>query len=138
MHLSSHGPSIASSAPMKEKTHTHKKRKRPPNLTSIQRPGLSGPTPKKLRTKTKNETKQVPVTADLYFSTATSLWVLKLRLADLDRVGETRWEGPRGCAHLYGEFGAREVADAREFVRRSDDESWPAALAREGQAGWLV
>ena len=83
--------------------------------------------------------KKVPVTADLYFTSATSLWVLKLRLADLEKKGETRWEGPRGCAHLYGEFGAAEVEDAREFVRRADaGETWDAALKRDGQAGWLV
>ena len=83
--------------------------------------------------------KKVPVTADLYFTSATSLWVLKLRLADLEKKGETRWEGPRGCAHLYGEFGAAEVEYAREFIRRADaDETWDAALKRDGQAGWLV
>ena len=83
--------------------------------------------------------KKVPVTADLYFTSATSLWVLKLRLADLEKKGETRWEGPRGCAHLYGEFGAAEVEDAREFVRRSADvETWDAALKRDGQSGWVV
>ena len=81
------------------------------------------------------------MTADLYFGGAATLWVLKLRLADLGGGGggETRWEGPRGCAHLYGEFGAAEVEDARAFVRAAAaGESWSAALAREGQAGWLV
>ena len=78
------------------------------------------------------------MTADLYFGDAASLWVLKLRLADLGRRGETRWEGPRGCAHLYGEFAAADVEAAREFLR-SPGESWPAALARHRQAGgWLV
>ncbi|KAK7750537.1 hypothetical protein SLS62_007513 [Diatrype stigma] len=76
---------------------------------------------------------QVPTTADLFFDPATSLWLLKLKLARFAQA--TKWEGPRGCAHLYGNFGADEVESARAFSRR-DGETWSAALERQG--GWLV
>ncbi|EMR65463.1 hypothetical protein UCREL1_7560 [Eutypa lata UCREL1] len=76
---------------------------------------------------------QVPTTADLFFTNATSIWLLKLKLALFEK--DTKWEGPRGCAHLYGNFGAGEVESSREFSR-AEGETWSAAFERQG--GWLV
>jgi hypothetical protein len=40
-----------------------------------------------------------------------------------------------GCPHLYGNFGADDVEDTKEFSR-SASESWKDAMARQG--GFLV
>ncbi|KAK6841788.1 hypothetical protein PG987_002648 [Apiospora arundinis] len=71
-----------------------------------------------------------------------SLWVLKLRFSP-QFSENTRWEGPMdGCAHLYGEFGAADVEDAREFTRTKEggdgSESWATTMAKgEGESTWL-
>ncbi|OHE90859.1 hypothetical protein CORC01_13836 [Colletotrichum orchidophilum] len=82
---------------------------------------------------------QVLGTADLFFSAATSLWLLKLPYAAL--AEETRWEFPPSSTfpsafpHLYGRnFGAADVADARGF-ERPDGAVWSEIL--RGDA-WLV
>ncbi|KAI0472616.1 hypothetical protein GGR56DRAFT_572790 [Xylariaceae sp. FL0804] len=91
---------------------------------------------------------QVPLTADLFFGSATALWVLKIRLSPRFRAATT-WETP-GCPHLRGglNFGAADVAAAepvRQFVRRTGSgERWVDAMARQQQqtgdddGPWLV
>ncbi|AEO62462.1 uncharacterized protein THITE_2012900, partial [Thermothielavioides terrestris NRRL 8126] len=81
---------------------------------------------------------QLPITADLFFQSARSFYVLKLRLANFDAAA-VRWdetEGTNGCPHLYGNFGARDVVAVREF-RRREDQSWKEALAGEEERKWL-
>lgn len=85
---------------------------------------------------------QVPKIADMFFAQVASLWVLKLRFSP-QFSENTRWEGPMdGCAHLYGEFGAADVEDAREFTRTKEggdgSESWATTMAKgEGESTWL-
>ncbi|KAK8056425.1 hypothetical protein PG993_001652 [Apiospora rasikravindrae] len=86
---------------------------------------------------------QVPKIADMFFTQASRLWVLKLRFSP-PFAEKTRWEGPMdGCVHLYGEFGAADVEDAKEFTRSSGvwvggDESWAATMTqRDGEHAWL-
>ncbi|KAK7951592.1 uncharacterized protein PG986_007320 [Apiospora aurea] len=84
----------------------------------------------------------VPKIADMFFAQASSLWVLKLRFSP-PFAEKTRWEGPMdGCAHLYGEFGAADVEDARQFTRSDGggggDESWAATMMQgDGEHAWL-
>jgi len=80
---------------------------------------------------------QIPITADLFFSSFSSIHVLKLRFKP-DFHPITNWDTP-GCPHLYGNFGAEDVEDVREFVRNANDgkgESWREAMGRQG--GFLV
>jgi uncharacterized protein (DUF952 family) len=78
---------------------------------------------------------QVPITASLYFTSNTSIHILKLRLANFDPAS-VKWDegGPgsteNGCPHLYGNFGAEDVVDVREFVRK-EGEGWREVLERE-------
>lgn len=80
---------------------------------------------------------KVPVTADLFFASASSFSLLKLRLANFD-ASSVKWDevpGTDGCLHLYGNFGARDVVDVRE-VHRGEGQSWGEALKSE--SAWLV
>ncbi|KAI2638865.1 hypothetical protein GGS26DRAFT_543044 [Hypomontagnella submonticulosa] len=76
---------------------------------------------------------QIPITAGLFFKEATSIWVIKIRYAPKFHAA-TNWDVP-GCPHLYGNFGADDVVDTKEFSR-SDGESWEEAFKK--QSGWLV
>lgn len=78
-------------------------------------------------------TYQIPITADLFFKEATSIWVLKLRFAPKFHSATT-WE-IEGCPHLYGNFGAEDV-DSVKQLSRLDGESWKESLKKE--SGWLV
>lgn len=68
---------------------------------------------------------QTPITADLFFSKFTKLWLLKLRAKDLD--GEIRFqEDLPGCPHVhdtrYG-LGQRNV-EAVIVVDKAGHDSW--------------
>ncbi|KAK6950953.1 hypothetical protein Daesc_007481 [Daldinia eschscholtzii] len=76
---------------------------------------------------------QIPITADLFFKDATTIWVLKLRFAPKFHSATT-WE-VEGCPHLYGNFGAEDV-DSVKQLSRLDGESWKEALKKESD--WLV
>ncbi|KAI1081261.1 hypothetical protein F5B20DRAFT_537565 [Whalleya microplaca] len=76
---------------------------------------------------------QIPITADLFFKDYTSLWILKIRFAEKFHAS-TSWDIP-GCPHLYGNFGAGDVEDVKEFSR-SEGESWKEAAKKE--SSWLV
>ncbi|KAI1824297.1 hypothetical protein F4861DRAFT_539179 [Xylaria intraflava] len=76
---------------------------------------------------------QIPDTADLFFTGAKTLWVLKVRFRP-EFHGVTTWE-VSGCPHLYGNFGAEEVEGTKAFSR-SEGESWKDAMKRQG--GFLV
>ncbi|KAI0443758.1 hypothetical protein F4803DRAFT_298613 [Xylaria telfairii] len=75
---------------------------------------------------------QIPITAGLFFKDSTSLWILKIRFKP-EFYGATNWDTP-GCPHLYGNFGAHDVEDVKDFSR-SDGESWENVL---GQSGFLI
>jgi uncharacterized protein (DUF952 family) len=69
---------------------------------------------------------QTTTTADLFFASQPTLWILQLRAADLD--GETRYppELGGGCAHVYGStqgLGAGNVEEVIEVVKGSK-EKW--------------
>lgn len=76
---------------------------------------------------------QIPITSDLFFKEATSIWVLKIRFAPKFHP-TTTWE-IEGCPHLYGNFGAGDVESVREFTRPNEG-SWKEAMRESG--GWLV
>lgn len=72
--------------------------------------------------------KQLPITADLFFSRHTTLWVLKIRLASIE--GSVRWEPPaggggssgsEGYPHLYGSLGRADVESVERFKRTADE-----------------
>ncbi|KAI0450277.1 hypothetical protein F5B21DRAFT_441210 [Xylaria acuta] len=75
---------------------------------------------------------QIPITAGLFFKDSTTIWILKLRFKP-EFHGATNWDVP-GCPHLYGNFGADDVEDVKEFSR-SGGESWRDVL---GQSEFLV
>jgi uncharacterized protein (DUF952 family) len=69
---------------------------------------------------------QTTTTADLFFASQPTLWILQLRAADLD--GETRYppELGGGCAHVYGSargLGAGNVEEVIE-VDKGDKDKW--------------
>lgn len=72
---------------------------------------------------------QIPITSDLFFTAVHTFWVLKLRLSNLDST-KVKWdevEGTNGCPHLYGDIGAEDVVESREFKREAD-QTWTQAL----------
>ncbi|KAK1512243.1 hypothetical protein CPAR01_06667 [Colletotrichum paranaense] len=84
---------------------------------------------------------QVLNTANLFFSSATSLYLLKLPYAPLAASGSMKWEFPpsgkfpSAFPHLYGRnFGAADVEDAKGF-ERAEGQVWSEVL---GGDAWLV
>ncbi|KAL7623305.1 hypothetical protein AAE478_006986 [Parahypoxylon ruwenzoriense] len=76
---------------------------------------------------------QIPITADLFFTEATSIWVLKIRF-DPKFHSATTWE-IEGCPHLYGNFGVDDVESVKEFSRLAG-ESWKESIKKD--SNWLV
>ncbi|KAJ8122774.1 hypothetical protein ONZ43_g1113 [Nemania bipapillata] len=76
---------------------------------------------------------QIPITAGLFFKESTNLWILRIRFKP-EFHGTTTWE-VTGCPHLYGNFGADDVEDVKQFTR-SEGESWKDAMER--QRGFLI
>ncbi|OTB09047.1 hypothetical protein M426DRAFT_316341 [Hypoxylon sp. CI-4A] len=76
---------------------------------------------------------QIPITADLFFTEATKIWVIKLRFAPKFHAATT-WE-VEGCPHLYGNFSSDDVQDVRELARL-DGKTWKESL--QSESGWLV
>ncbi|KAK0735657.1 hypothetical protein B0T21DRAFT_412267 [Apiosordaria backusii] len=70
--------------------------------------------------------RQVPITSSLFFTEFKSFYILKLRLSNFD-PSTIKWdEAPGtngGCPHLYGNFGAKDVVDSKEFVRQ-ENQTW--------------
>ncbi|KAK4459563.1 hypothetical protein QBC42DRAFT_274159 [Cladorrhinum samala] len=81
---------------------------------------------------------QVPITSSLFFADFISFHILKIRAANFppDSIKWDEVEGANGgCPHLYGNFGARDVVDSKEFVRRADEgQTWKQVF--EGET-WL-
>ncbi|KAK0759000.1 LOW QUALITY PROTEIN: hypothetical protein N5P37_008487 [Trichoderma harzianum] len=66
---------------------------------------------------------QVPNTADLFFTEATELWLIKLELAKL--ADPLKWED--GFPHLYGNFGAADVQSLEKFERK-EGQKWSEGM----------
>ncbi|KAK0728429.1 hypothetical protein B0T26DRAFT_738776 [Lasiosphaeria miniovina] len=80
---------------------------------------------------------QIPITADLFFTSTPEFWILKLRLANF-APASVKWDetpGTNGCPHLYGNFGAADIVGARRFARGPDGQSWRDTL--QAEAAWL-
>ncbi|ROV90578.1 hypothetical protein VSDG_07455 [Cytospora chrysosperma] len=86
---------------------------------------------------------QVPITADLFFASHTTLHLIKIRLAP--RLSQVKWDDPPdendGCPHLYGSFGAADVESVETFEKASGGgggggggQSWKEVFA---SSGWL-
>lgn len=76
---------------------------------------------------------QTPKTMDLFFGECEKLWVLKLRVRDLD--GEVRWEESLpGCPHLHGsERGlGRGNVEGVVVVERKGGGDWKGVLEGRG------
>jgi Protein of unknown function (DUF952). len=79
---------------------------------------------------------KVPETAALYFQSFSTIYILKLRLSNFDPASVKWDEGTtRGCPHLYGRFGAKDIESVKEF-RLEEGESWRKVLEEE-RKGWL-
>ncbi|KAK4075820.1 hypothetical protein Trihar35433_2380 [Trichoderma harzianum] len=72
---------------------------------------------------------QVPNTADLFFTEATELWLIKLELAKL--ADPLKWED--GFPHLYGNFGAADVQSLEKFGRK-EGQKWSEGMKA---SSWL-
>ncbi|KAM0256290.1 hypothetical protein ACHAQJ_005055 [Trichoderma viride] len=72
---------------------------------------------------------QAPKTADLFFTDATSLWLIKLELAKL--ADPLKWES--GFPHLYGNFGAADVQSMGRFERK-EGQKWSESMKT---SSWL-
>ncbi|KAK2784932.1 hypothetical protein FQN53_008118 [Emmonsiellopsis sp. PD_33] len=70
---------------------------------------------------------QVPITADLFFTDTTSIWVLKINFQGSGLESVTEWEGD-GCAHLFGNFGKGDVDSVRRFERGDCGEKWAESI----------
>ncbi|GIZ46981.1 hypothetical protein CKM354_001008300 [Cercospora kikuchii] len=73
---------------------------------------------------------QIPITADLFFASHTKLWLLKLRIADLD--GEIRYvEGLPECPHVHDSVKGLGKGNVEEviLVERRKGEKWGALEA---------
>ncbi|KAH6899914.1 hypothetical protein B0T10DRAFT_554467 [Thelonectria olida] len=66
---------------------------------------------------------QVPATSALFFDSASSLWVAKLRFADF--ASDIKWEG--GFPHLYGNFGSDNVDSVHQFDK-VEGQNWAEVL----------
>lgn len=78
--------------------------------------------------------KQTPITADLFFTNESSIFIGKI---PLDRLNpdHVKWEvesSPAGCAHLYNgpKLGSVEIVGIRKF-ERGDNENWKDVLEKE-------
>lgn len=72
----------------------------------------------------------MPKTADLFFTKASSLWIIKLQYAQF-ATDSMKWEG--GYPHLYGNFGAENVDSVEKFIREQD-QTWGQVMEK---SSWL-
>ncbi|KDQ08610.1 hypothetical protein BOTBODRAFT_562383 [Botryobasidium botryosum FD-172 SS1] len=88
---------------------------------------------------------RVPHTADLYFGSARTIWLLKISVAKLQtESGELRFADP-GCLHLHGEregefvrLGDGIVVGVKQCDRK-EGATWAEALKDlSGKENWLI
>lgn len=89
--------------------------------------------------------KRVPLTAEQFFASHMTLWVLRVD-ANVARVeeAELRWGDTEGCVHMYARdegkiarLGQGVVATVRKFEKEWGD-SWEKALQGAVCDGWLA
>lgn len=89
---------------------------------------------------------QVPTTASLFFTTHTTLALLKVNTRPtLEQGGVYRWvKDLPGCPHLYSpregewvDLGSDNVSDWKE-VSREEGQGWEDALKSLSEGGWLA
>ena len=70
---------------------------------------------------------QISITSGLFFNDKSQIWVIKIRFKRFE--ADTKWEvpGTDGCPHLYGNFGAEDVASVEKFERK-EGQSWEDAF----------
>jgi uncharacterized protein (DUF952 family) len=93
-----------------------------------------------------SDANQIPITADLFFSNTSTIWLLKVSSAKVEEEkGRLTWpEGLPGCVHLYGEttgtwarLGQGTVVDVKKY-EKMPGEKWLDALKELDDAKWLV
>jgi uncharacterized protein (DUF952 family) len=93
-----------------------------------------------------SDANQIPVTADLFFNSINSVWLLKISSTKVEEEkGRLTWpEGLTGCVHLYGEkdgnwarLGEGTVVDVKKY-EKGTSESWADAMKESEGARWLV
>ncbi|KAI0821993.1 hypothetical protein BC628DRAFT_1542570 [Trametes gibbosa] len=89
---------------------------------------------------------QTPITASLFFTRNTTLWLLKVDTrTTLEQGGCYRWVADLpGCPHLFSsregewvDLGRQNVLGWKE-VRRAESQNWETALGPLAEEGWLV
>ena len=88
---------------------------------------------------------QIPITADLFFSSNNSLWVLKIDSAKAEEEkGRLTWAPTDGCVHLYGEkegtwarLGEGTVVSTKQYNRTSGQKWWDVMQEPHG-VRWRV
>ena len=93
-----------------------------------------------------SDANQIPITADLFFSSTKAIWLLKISSAKVqEENGRLTWpEGLPGCIHLYGEtegtwarLGDGTVVDTKKYTKE-EDQKWIDTLKESEDADWLV
>ena len=91
---------------------------------------------------------QVPITSSLYFSSYTTLHLLRISSVVATEEGSVfKWldAGETGCVHLYGangvkgEFGRLGLGTVVDVVewKRSEGDKWDDKQVIDGLNGWL-
>ena len=88
---------------------------------------------------------QIPITADLFFSSNHSLWVLKIDSMKIgEEKGQLTWAPTDGCVHLYGEkadswarLGEGTVVGTKQYNRTSG-QTWGNAMQEPHGEKWRV
>lgn len=87
---------------------------------------------------------QIPITADLFFKSNDSLWVLKIDSAKSEEKGRLTWAPTDGCVHLYGEkagtwarLGEGTVVGTKQYNRTSE-QKWEDAMQEPHGEKWRV
>jgi len=90
---------------------------------------------------------QIPITASLFFSSHTTLYLLRVSSVVTKEEGSVfKWldEGQTGCIHLYGanevkgEFGRLGTGTVVDVVEwKSEGEKWDSKEVIDSLNGWL-
>jgi len=92
-----------------------------------------------------SDANQIPITADLFFNSTSTIWLLKISSAKVEEEGRLTWrEGSSGCIHVYGKetgtwarLGEGIVVDVKMYDKAIDGK-WADALREPDDAKWLV
>jgi len=93
-----------------------------------------------------SDANQSPITANLFFRSTSTIWLLKISSAKVqEENGRLIWpEGLPGCVHLYGEkkgtwgrLGEGTVVDVKRY-EKGESEEWVDAMKEPEGSKWLV